>query len=139
MRIEVDRTEHSEGLTFTIKVTQPHDVPFSEIDAETMNFLEMCKYSVEKLGPPEHKLVGEVVNSIHSIKQRTFNRVRGSLVFAIQNSLQEKMTPICQEIYNWIYDNQKPALKQWMQEFDPQRTKYYFDNDRTVENDDDED
>lgn len=135
MKIEVNRTDHPEGLTFTINVTEPHDAPFSEIDSETINFLEKCKKSVEKLAPPEDKLVGEVVNSIHTIKQRTFDRVKTSLEFAIENNVKEKLRPICQEIYNWIYDNQKPHLKNWMQEFDPQRVKYYFDNDKTVESD----
>jgi hypothetical protein len=135
MKIEVTRTDHSEGLTFTINVTEPHDAPFSEIDSEPINFLELCKKEVERLAPPEHKLVGEVVNSIHAIKQRTFDRVKTSLEFSIENSLKLKLRPICQEIYNWIYDNQKPNLKAWMQEFDPQRTKYYFDNDKTAESD----
>jgi hypothetical protein len=139
MKIEVNRTEHPEGITFTVNVTEPHDAPFSEIDSETINFLEKCKKEVEKLAHPEDKLLGEVVNSIHSIKQRTFDRVKESLEFAIENNVKEKMVPICQEIYNWIYDNQKPYLKTWMEEFDPQRTKYYFDNDRTIESDYEED
>src|SRR5688572_18499941 len=139
MKIEVNRTEDSEGLTFTIKVSEPHDAPFSEIDFETINFLEVCKTEVERLAPPENKLLGEVVNSIHTIKQKTFDRVKTSLQFAIENNVKEKLVPICQEIYNWIYDNQKPFLKAWMQEFDPQRTKYYFDNDKTIESDYEED
>jgi len=37
--------------------------------------------------------------------------------------------PICQEIYNWIQDHQSGDIKNWMIQFDPQRTKYYFHND----------
>lgn len=140
MKISVNRNFDSDNkLIFTITCEDPGDAPFSEIDSQTILFLEMCKQSVERLADPSHKLVGEVVNSIHTIKQRTFDRVKNALTFDIRNNVQAKVNPICQEIYNWIYDMQKPGLKQWMQEFDPQRTKYYFDNDRTVESDYEED
>jgi len=40
---------------------------------------------------------------------------------------------MCQEIYNWIFDQQNEPLKRWMLEFDPQRTTFYFDNDKKLE------
>ncbi len=40
---------------------------------------------------------------------------------------------MCQEIYNWIFDNQNEYLKGWIAEYDPQRSRYYFDNDKTHE------
>lgn len=130
MKIEVDRTMDSENnLIFTIKVSEPHKAPFSEIDYDTMNFLEKCKESVEQLGFPEKKSVYDAINAIHTVKVNLFNRVKNSLTFAITNSLRTKYQPICQEIYNWIYDLQELPVKKWMEEVDPQRTKYYFDND----------
>lgn len=136
MKITVDRTQDSSSgaLIFTITVSEPHDAPFTQIDADAIIFLERCKQEIEKLGNVNSsldKLPSQAVNAIHELKSRTFNRVKDSLEFSIRNSLQPKFTPICQEIYNWIYDNQKDYLKKWMQELDPQRTKYYFDNDKT--------
>lgn len=139
MKITVERVEDKKGLTFTIRVTEPHDAPFTELDKETMAFLDICKDSITDLATPENQLAAEVVNAIHNIKYKTFNRVRESLFFAIQNSIETKIYPICQEVYNWIYDSQKPVIKSWMQEFDPQRTRYYFDNDKKLESEDEDD
>jgi hypothetical protein len=136
MNITVDRHNKDDQLVFTITVKDPHKVPFTEIDAETILYLNSCKEAVEGLGKAaDHPLVGQAVNALHEIQSRTFNRVKDSLMFALRHQLQAKYEPIIQEIYNWLYDKQEGYVKEWMQSFDPQRTTYYFDNDRTIESD----
>ena len=149
MDINVDRTHTSEGnLIFTITVNEPHHSCFGEIEKKMMNILDVCKERVDRLTPHENKLKDDIVSLIHQIKEKTFMRVLSNLKFAIENEFRPKFQPICQEIYNWINDNQTDVLKKWMSEFDPQRTRYYFDNDPEVkrpvvpqesEYDDDED
>ena len=139
MNISVERNKTDDQLVFTITVTSPHAVPFSEVESESIMFMEACKEAVEGLGKPaDHPIVGQVVNALHEIQSRTFNRVKDSLMFAIRHQLQAKYEPMVQEIYNWLYDQQQDLVKAWMQNFDPQRTTYYFDNDRTIESDDED-
>ncbi len=135
MKITVDRTIDSEGnLVFTISVKEPHKVPFTELENNMMTALETCKKHVDSV-QEDNKVKNDILSSIHDAKEKTFSRILQSLRFAITNELRPKFQPICQEIYNWIYDNQEGPTKMWMQEVDPQRTKYYFDNDKTVESD----
>ncbi len=130
MKITVDRTNTSEGeLVFTIKVSEPHHACFSEIEKNIMELLDLCKTGVENISPEDNKLRQDVIASIHHAKEKTFLRVLNNLKFAIKEELQPKFNPICQEIYNWIHDKQTSNLKTWMNEFDSQRTTYYFDND----------
>lgn len=136
MKIIVERTNTPEGdLVFTIKVSNPHDAPFKTEELETLKSLESCYKSLKDISVEESKFKTDVENSIYDIKEKAFLRVIRSLKFSIDNQLRFKFNPICQEIYNWIYDYQNDSLKAWMLEFDPQRTKYYFDNDTTIEND----
>ncbi len=130
MDIKVDRTVNPEGnLIFTITVKEPHHACFDEVEKNIMGVLDFCKTGVENLSPEENKLRQDVVALIHLAKEKTFNRVLNSLKFAIKEQLQPIFDPICQEIFNWIHDNQKDVLKNWMNEFNSQRTTYYFDND----------
>jgi hypothetical protein len=130
MKIQVDRTNTSEGnLVFTITVSNPHHSCFGEIEKNIMNLLDFCKEGVQNLSPEDNKVRNDVIGLIHNAKEKAFMRVLDNLKFAIENEFRPKFKPICQEIYNWIYDNQTDLLKKWMSEFDPQRTKYYFDND----------
>ena len=130
MKITVDRTVNPEGnLTFTITVMEPHHACFDLVEKNIMGVLDFCKQGVENLSPEDNKLRQDVVSLIHLAKEKTFNRVLDSLKFAIKEQLEPKFNPICQEIYNWIYDAQNKPLKEWLYEFDPQRTTYYFDND----------
>ncbi len=131
MKIKVDRKSTPEGdLVFTVTVSEPHHACFDDVERNVMDILEFTKKGVEDLTPEDNKLRQDVVGLIHAAKEKAFTRVMNSLKFAIENDLRPKFKPICQEIYNWIYDNQKDVLKGWLSEFDPQRTKYYFDNDR---------
>ncbi len=150
MDIQVDREIKEDGLIFTIKVTNPHQGCFKDAEKQMMQILDLCKYEVSQVTLEENKLKDDVVGLIHAAKEKMFNRILRDLKFSIENDLRPKFQPICQEIYNWLHDQQSGDLKSWMIEFDPQRTKYYFDNDVTAqkfnsmfkqasEHDDDED
>ena len=139
MKITVERTVNEKNeLVFTITCREPHNVPFTDDERGLLKALDTCKGAVEELLIPEHKLRIKTVSHLHDIKEKLFSTLLSSLQFAIRNHLNPKMEPMRQEIYNWIYDCQEGDLKRWMQEFDPQRTKFYFDNDRTIESDEEE-
>lgn len=132
MRIAVTRKETSEGdLVFTITVSEPHHSAMGIDEVKMMNMLNMCKYDLEGVTPEKNKTRDEILDLFQEIKSTAFIKVIENLKFSIENELRPKFRPICQEIYNWIYDHQDGSLKTWMQEFDPQRTKYFFDNDIT--------
>lgn len=136
MKITVDRTNSPEGnLVFTITVSEPHNALFGDIEKNICSLLDSCKNSIEKDYPEENKLKEDIISSIHGAKEKAFMRVINNLKFVIKNELEVKFVPICQEVYNWIYDAQDKPLKSWLHEFDPQRSKYYFDNDTTIESD----
>lgn len=130
MDIEVNRSISPEGyLVFTIQVKNPHLAQFGQMDKDIMNILEATKDAIEIIPTKEERLKQDIISLICNAKQRAFERVWKNLTFAIRNELQPKFDPICQEIYNWIYDAQEGALKSWMNEYNPIRTQYYFDND----------
>lgn len=130
--IKVNRTHTPEGnLIFTITVSDPHHSCFGKSEKNIMDILDACKNDVNHIDLKENETKDDVIRLIHQAKEDTFVRVLNNLKFAIENELRPKFRSICQEIYNWIYDNQTDDLKKWMFEFDPQRTKYYFDNDIT--------
>lgn len=136
MKITVERKHEENGnLVFKITCSEPHNAPFGDLEKKVMTMLEDYKHDVELIVPRDHKLSEEISTALHGIKDKTFSRVIRSLRFAIDNELKIKFSPICQEVYNWIYDKQDGDLKKWLQEFDPERVKYYFDNDATSESD----
>ncbi len=140
MKITIDR-HHKENkeLVFTITISEPHNAPFSEKDLESLQFLDKSIATMQTIGDPTSPINGQVCGAIHNIKHQTFNRVRSSMVFAIQQDIECKIHHICTEVYNWLFDNQPDYLSKWMMDFDPQRTKYYFHNDKTNDNADEED
>lgn len=134
MKITVDRTFNDEKeLIFVIKVSEPHKAPFGELEQKLCTILDSCKESVNQVTAEDNKLKNNILGTIHYAKEQAFIRVLSSLKFAIKNELKLKFDPMCQEIYNWIFDQQDQPLKKWMQEFDPQRTTFYFDNDNKIE------
>lgn len=136
MDIKVNRRVKENGdLVFEIVVSEPHLAPFDVAERDMMDIMQDAKKKLEAVADPENKTRIDVEQGIHWSKGKVFERVLKNLQFAIKNQLEPKFQPICQEIYNWIYDNQKDILKHWMLEFDPQRSKYYFDNDRNIEKD----
>ncbi len=138
MKIETNRKVEEDGsLTFTVKVSEPQVVDFSKCDQELMTILEDCQNNIN-LVDSDGKIKYDITGLIHRAKEKSFDRFLEKLKFDIKNNFEPRFKHICQEIYNWIYDSQTGALKQWMQDFDPQRTKYYFDNDKSCESDDDD-
>ncbi len=133
MKISVDRTSNSEGdLVFTITVKEPHVAPFSDEERMSLESIDLFTKTMEKSLDPTGVLYQDILNANHKVKEKVFCRVLNNLKFAIENEFRPKFKPICQEIYNWIYDKQEGFLKTWMAEFDPQRTTYYFDNDERM-------
>ncbi len=130
MKIKVDRTSTSESkLIFTITVDEPHHSCFGDIEKNIIQILDGCKKDLEETCLDKNKTKIDTIELIDSVKEKMFVRILDNLKFSIENEFRPKFKPICQEIYNWIYDHQTDFLKKWMKEFDPQRTKYYFDND----------
>lgn len=130
MKIKVDREEKESGeLVFTITVSKPESANFGEMEKSMLDILDACQHKISLHKAHDSKLQIDIINLIHTSKLRAFGRTLEQLKRCIKDDLQVKFNPICQEIYNWIYDHQDGVLKSWMIEFDPQRTKYYFDND----------
>ena len=130
MKIKVDRNlSEDQKLVFTITVTDPHHSCFGEIENKMMSILDVCKNDIDNSINGVNKTKDDIIGLIHAAKKKLFMRLLNDLKFSIENELRPKFRPICQEIYNWIQDQQTDMLKTWMIEFDPQRTKYYFDND----------
>ena len=99
-----------------------------------MKLLDICKDDINRITPEENKLKNDVFGLVHTAKDKLFSRVIDNLKFSIENELRPMFRPICQEIYNWIKEHQSGDLMNWMNEFDPQKTKYYFHNDTQYEN-----
>lgn len=135
MKIKTDRTLSLEGdLVFTVTVSEPHLAPFSVDEITALISIDVFTQGLaEKVGS-ESRLFRDLLTANHEVKQKIFDRLLMNLKFSIENEFQPKFQHICQEIYNWITDNQKDYLKKWMLEFNPQRTTYYFDNDENLKN-----
>ncbi len=130
MKITVDRIVDTEGeLVFTIKVSEPHLSTLTAEELAALIGIDIYTKTIETTVNPTGVLYQDIVSANHQVKEKVFKRILDNLRFAIENQLQPKFQPICQEIYNWIYDKQEGFLKTWMLEFDPQRTTYFFDND----------
>lgn len=133
MDIKVDRVSNEKGdLVFTITVSKSH---FPNVSEEEISALVAMDAFTKTLGTtidPEKKLYQDILAANKTVKEKIFQKILSSLKFSIKNQLQPKFDPICQEIYNWIYDAQRSFLKSWMTEFDPQRTTYFFDNDEQM-------
>jgi hypothetical protein len=141
MKIKVNRQKPNENeLVFTITVKDPESIELTDTEWNLMGQLANCQKEVESM--QESKEREEILRAITIVRERIFIRVINSLKFAIKHQLENKFDPICQEIYNWIYDKQSGRLQSWLQEFDAMRTTYYFDNDAKCEdtniNDDDD-
>ncbi len=132
MKIKVERHNlEGTGLVFTIKVSDAHTVPFDEHEKQILHKLDICQKEIEKMA--ECKERDEILRGLFLVRERIFKKVLTNMTFAIESNLKPKFQHMCQEIYNWLYDKQASDLKKWMEEFDPQRSIYYFDNDRKAE------
>src|ERR1043166_3728097 len=119
MKIEVNRSHASGGeLMFTILVSEPHEIGISQDEIEIMHLLEKCVEDIKCYDASIPEEASEAVReTFHDVKSNIFHRLLDKLKFSIENNFRPKFKPICQEIYNWIYDYQKGEIKQWMQEF----------------------
>lgn len=130
MKINVDRTVNAQGnLVFTITVSDPQVAPFTDEERICLEGVDAFTKNMSKTIDPNGMLYQDILKANHHVKEKVFMKVLENLKFSIENELRPKFRPICQEIYNWIFDLQQGFLKTWMSEFDPQRTTYYFDND----------
>jgi len=131
MKIKVERESTPEGdLVFTVRVSDPHVVEITSYEKKIIHILEECLSTLDsEIHDSAEKVKEDVQSSLNGIKHQVFCRMIERLKFNVENDFRPKFKPICQEIYNWLYDYQTGETRQWMQEFDPQRTKYYFDND----------
>jgi hypothetical protein len=135
MEIKVERKyEDNDNLIFTITAKNPLSNCFCEDDKKMMQILDESKEKIYHVTSDDNKTKLAIIELIHAAKEKTFLRVLNDLKSSIKYDLEPKFERICQEIYNWIHDNQKDVLKQWMIEFNPQRTTYYFDNDPQMKN-----
>ena len=136
MQITVDRTNNEDGdLVFTITVREPVLTSFTEEEKAFMAYLEICMKQVSMFVGNNLLIKNTILSDLHATKEKIFYNVLRKLRFSIENELEVKYSPMVQEIYNWIQDAQDGFLKQWMVEINPQRTRYYFDNDKTIESD----
>ncbi len=130
MKIEVARTHNESGhLVFTITAQEPNVNPFSLEDRMVLDHLDQLVRDVQKSLNPKSELYEDTMLSMHSIKEKMLVRVINKLKSSIHNDLRSQFEPMCNEIFNWIYENQNEPVGSWLSQFSPQREKYYFSND----------
>lgn len=135
MDIKVNRTITTQNhLVFTIVVTDPHNAPFRQVEKGIMKLLDDAAKTVDIISPEENITKVESKRYLSEAKKSCFGRLMTCLKFSIKNQLEPKFEPMCQEIYNWIYNAQEAELKEWLETYDAQRCKYYFDNDPQNQN-----
>lgn len=132
MKIEVERVKRENSTEFTIKVTDPHKAPFTVEEDYTLRAMEQFNIDMRTALNPASKLYHDFVCAAHEVKEKMVCRVLESLKSSIRNDLESQFKPICQEIFNWIYDNQDEHVKSWLSAFYPERVTYYFANDRKM-------
>lgn len=132
MEITVDRTCEEDVIVFTIKVKDLKKSPFNEASLQMMKTLDIAKSDVYK---HENPYLEAVVMHIHAAKEAVCDKVIKNLKFEIKEQFEPKFKQVCQEIYNSVVDSQEEFVKSWMLESEPERFKYYFNNDKTIESD----
>ncbi len=133
MKIEVTRVENESGdLVFTITTRDPTIIPFTIEERLILTRIDEFVRDMSKTLDPTKKLYQDILNSTHAVKENMLIRVIEKLKEKIHDDLRTKFEPMCQEIFNWIYDHQVDHVKSWLSQFEPQRVKYYFDNDQKL-------
>lgn len=134
MLIEINRDNVETGeLVFTIKVSLPHAVPFSTNELEVLKKLQETKSGIILEKIKDQKLAENLEEAIDHVQNEILLRVKHSLKCGIDHQLRDRIHPICQEIYNWLFEAQTEQVKNWLFQVDGERIKYYFDNDKTIE------
>jgi hypothetical protein len=133
MKVKLERSNTDDGnLVFTLTVSDPKYALLKQEENQIMGIVDQCQKNVDIIDSNE-PLRDSVVNILQKAKSKAFERVLNQIKSSIDEDLDAKIKPIRQEIYNWMYDHESNPMKKWMQDLDPQRTKYYFDNDITAE------
>jgi hypothetical protein len=133
MKIEVSRSHTEDGnLVFTIVTKEPTVMPFTIEERLVLTRIDEFLREMKKALDPSKKLYQDILLSTHAVKENMLIRVINQLKTSINTDLRIKFEPICEEIFNWIYDNQVDHVRSWLSQFEPQRVKYYFDNDAKV-------
>ncbi len=133
MKIEVSRTQNEAGdLVFTITTKEPTIVPFTIEERLILTRIDEFVREMSQTLDPNKKLYQDILLSTHAVKENMLIRVIEKLKASIKSDLRTKFEPMCAEIFNWIYDNQVDHVRSWLSQFEPQRVKYYFDNDAQI-------
>jgi hypothetical protein len=138
MEIKVERVQEDGKLIFTITCEElknnVENISLLNHDFDMLFHLEACRDRIAETVPEQYHKRHEVDHAIFTAREQVFQHIYDHFIFALREKLEPKYEHICQEIYNWQYDNAEGKMKQLLQEFDPQRTRYYFDNDDNIEN-----
>lgn len=130
MQIKVDRTECSvDKLVFTITCSDRDIIDYSAKELGALTTIDEATRAMQEFLGKNSEVFGLLVDGHHEIKERIFDELLEKMKRAIRQKLENKFTPIVQEVYNWVFDHQDDDIKKWMTEFNPERTVYYFDND----------
>lgn len=138
MQIRVERVIEGRNLVFKIVCSEPKALKFEATKAllknldNTIKSMQLMDDSTMTLR--DKRLQEATITSTKSIQCSCFEDLKNNMVLSIENEFEPRFKHIIQEIYNWISDHQSSEMIQWMSDFDPQRTKYYFDNDNTPDN-----
>jgi len=122
MKIEVTRVVDDGKLVFTITCKEGGIAPLEK---------RYVKYLTETNGKKE----------FHDIFARDV--IAQTMFIAFKKELRafflEWSERIAEEVYSWCLDAQEGDIEAWVKEWASGRSKYYFDNDKTIENTKDND
>ena len=75
MKIEVSRVQNEKTIEFTIKVTEPHTVPFTLEEANTLSAIQQFNNTMSAALNPASKLYHDIVCATHDVKEKMVCRV----------------------------------------------------------------
>lgn len=130
MKITTDKHITETGdLQFIITVSDAINLPYTPQEMLTlMGMSEMTKNLLKGVSE-ESVLYQKIIESSSQVKEYIFNKMMRGLKSDIHDVFEPMFSRICQEIYNFHYDNQPEHIRSWMSDYDNVRTEYYFDND----------
>lgn len=123
MDVEIHMNKCDDGsLQFVITCKNPQVLDFDSEDLEMLIRIDEFINGINT----SNKINMDIKSSVHGLKDRYFNNLNADMKRDIQDKIHHQLQKICTETYNWIYDHQTGALKQFMQEFNPERVCYFF-------------
>lgn len=132
MDIQLSRTEVDGKLIFTFEISNPAKIEISDQEKALMDILEGGMQKIEDEIDDNNEIKSNCLKSLHFTKEGIFLRLLNNLKSDIRSGMVSKFNEMFNEIYNWSVDSQSGDVKMWMQEFDPLRQKFYFNNDLTT-------